>query len=375
MSFRSPQGAIRLSFFDEADEPTSPAPSRQPRRRPPPGRRPPTAQQAIRTRRAVAVVALLLVAVLLAIGIHSCQVSQRTTALKDYNAQVYSLIGQSDTSGKQLFTVLSSRSRNATALYTEISRALQSAQAQLNRAQAMSVPGEMQTAHSNLVWALTMRRDGIRLIGNNVQQALGTSDRAPAISQIAGGTAHFYASDVFYKYYAVPEMVAALRGAGIAVGGLGGEAINGGQFLSDLAWLSPALIAQRLGVTLPHSAQYTPGLHGHSLNSVGVGGSQLVQGATNYVASTPPPTFTLSVTNGGHFDQYNVVCKVSVTGLSDTGRATIAQTTPGQTTTCQVTLPTAPPAGTYNVTAEIAPVPLETDTTNNYLTFPVRFTG
>jgi hypothetical protein len=81
------------------------------------------------------------------------------------------------------------------------------------------------------------------------------------------------------------------------------------------------------------------------------------------------------VTNGGHFDQYNVVCKVSVTGLSDTGRATIAQTTPGQTTTCQVTLPTAPPAGTYNVTAEVVPVPLETDTTNNYQTFPVRFTG
>jgi hypothetical protein len=362
-----------LSFFDEADEPAAPRTRSQ--RRPPSGRRPPDAQQAIRTRRVVAAVALVVVIVLIALGVHACQASQHSNALKDYNTQVYSLIGASDQTGKQLFDLLGSHKRDGTALYTQIGQALSSAQSQLDRANSMGVPGELQAAHDKLVLALTMRRDGIRLIGSQIQQALGTSDRGAAIAQIAAATARFYSSDVVYKAYSVPEMVAALHAAGISVGGVNGEQIQGGQFVHDLGWLSPPFIASKLGVSLPRSAGTPTGLHGHSLNSVSVGGSQLVTGATNYVASNPPPTFTLSITNGGHFTETNVECKVSVTGLSDTGTQQIAQTTPGQTTTCSVALPTAPPSGTYNVTAEVVPVSGESNTNNNYMTFPVKFTG
>jgi hypothetical protein len=362
-----------LSFFDEADEPPA-QPTRQ--RRPPSGRRPPDAQQAIRTRRIVAAVALVAVVVLIAVGVHACQVSQHNSALKDYNTQVYSVIAASDQTGKQLFDLLDSHKGDATALYTQIGQALSSAQSQLNRANGMNVPGDMQTAHDKLVLALRMRRDGIRLIGSQIQQALGTADRGAALDQIATAAAYFYASDVVYKAYSVPEMVAALHANGISVGGVNGEQIQGGQFLTDLGWLSPRTIAGKLGVSLPRgSAGAATGLHGHALNSVSVGGSQLVAGATNYIASNPPPTFTLSITNGGHFTETNVECKVSVTGLTDTGTAQIAQTTPGETTSCTVTLPTAPAAGTYNVTAEVVPVPGESNTTNNSMAFPVKFTG
>jgi hypothetical protein len=81
------------------------------------------------------------------------------------------------------------------------------------------------------------------------------------------------------------------------------------------------------------------------------------------------------VTNGGNFDEYDVGCKVSVSGLSDTGTSTIPETTPGETTTCSVTLPSLPPPGTNTVTAEVVPVPGEKDTSNNYLSFPITFTG
>jgi hypothetical protein len=367
-----------LSFFDEVDEPpTTPRAPRQTTRprRPAGGGRPPGTKQAIRTRRAVAAALLLVVIVLMAIGIHACQVSQRNSALKDYNSQVYSLIASSDQTGAQLFHQLQSHRGDATALYTQIGETLTAAQSQLNQALAMNVPGEMQSAHDKLVLALTMRRDGIRLIGSQIQRALGTLDRQAAIKQLAAANATFYASDVVYKAYSVPEMVAALHAAGIPVGGLGGEAIQGGQFLGDLGWLQQSFIASKLRVSLPRGSQATSGLHGHSLNSVSVGGSQLVQGATNYVPSTPAPTFTLSLTNGGHYNEYHVECKVSVVGLGDLGTAQIAETTAGQTTTCQVTLPTSPPASTYNVTAEVVPVPGETNTANNYLTFPVKFTG
>jgi hypothetical protein len=55
------------------------------------------------------------------------------------------------------------------------------------------------------------------------------------------------------------------------------------------------------------------------------------------------------------------------------GKATVAQTTPGETTTCQVTLASSPPAGTYNVKATIKPVPGEKVISNNTQTFPVTF--
>ena len=223
-----------------------------------------------------------------------------------------------------------------------------------------------------------MRRDGIDLIGNHIEAALGTTDRQAAFNAIAQAGARFYASDVTYKSYSLPDLVAALNGAGIAVGGVNGVTVNGGQFLTELGWLSPTWVASKFGAPASSSGSNSaaPGtLHGHSLNSVSVGGTTLVPGVTNYVAATSAPTFALNITNGGNFTEYNVVCKVSVEGLSDTGSYTITQTTAGETTTCDVTLPSAPPSGTYNVTAEVVPVAGEANKANNYATFPVDFTG
>jgi len=56
-----------------------------------------------------------------------------------------------------------------------------------------------------------------------------------------------------------------------------------------------------------------------------------------------------------------VVCKVSIKGVKDSAQSTIAETTPGETTNCSVTLPTPPPSGLYTVTAEVEPVPGETN--------------
>ena len=65
------------------------------------------------------------------------------------------------------------------------------------------------------------------------------------------------------------------------------------------------------------------------------------------------------------------MCKVSLSGTSDSGQTTVPQTTAGQSSSCQVTLPSAPPAGNYTMTAEIAPVLGETNSANNKLTFPI----
>jgi hypothetical protein len=187
--------------------------------------------------------------------------------------------------------------------------------------------------------------------------------------------ATFYASDVVYKRYTTNMIAAALHGAGIAVGGPSGQSIEAGQFVPTLQWLDPSFIAGELHVSLPGAAggKVAPGLHGHSLDSASVAGTTLQTGSANTIPATPAPTFELDFTNGGTNNESNVVCRVSVSGTSDSGQTVVPTTTAGQHGTCKVTLKAAPPTGTFTVKATLAAVPGEKNLANNSLSFPVTF--
>jgi hypothetical protein len=313
------------------------------------------------------VVVLVVLIVLVALGVHSCDVSQTKSALQDYNNGVYSIIQSSDSTGRQVFHELasgggaSSGQSRQNALYL----LLGAARRQLSRAQGLGVPDQMQAAERNLVLALRMRSDGIGVVARQIQPALGTTTNRDAINQIAGATARFYASDVIYKAYTVPEIAGALNGAGITVG-VDGQTINGGQFLPALGWLQPAFIASQLGVHLPGTPLQPP----PTLDGVAVGTNTMVPGATNHVTAKPAPTFTISVTNNTHQTLYNIGCSVSLAGLSDTGSASISELAPGQGGTCQVTLSSSPTPGLFNVTATVS---AGAGTRKAILTFPVQF--
>ncbi len=320
---------------------------------------------------------ILVVLILIVLGVHSCQISARNSSLKDYTNSVSSLIQQSNQTGSRFFGLFSSgAASNPTALQTSINQARASAAAQLSRAHGLSVPDEMKAAQTNLLLALQMRRDALANIASQIQPALGTSANKDAVTAIAAEMARLYASDVVYKDYTTPAIARALHGAGIAVGGANGESIAAGQFVNDLGWLTPTFVATQLGTKLPgstSSGKVTPGLHGHQLNTVSVGNTALQPGATNTVAASPPPTFILHFANTGTNTETNVICKVSVSGSSDTGQTVVPQTTAGESTTCQVTLHSSPAAGTYTVNATVEPVPGEKNTSNNTLSFPVTF--
>jgi hypothetical protein len=359
-----------LSFFDEADEPRTAPRTRRPSGT---GRRPPSDQQAIQVRRAVAAVAILIVLILIILGIHSCQVSARNSALKDYNHNVSSLIQQSNQTGSQFFALFNGSAGSGQDLTNQINQARASADAQLRHAEALDVPDEVKGAQQTFVLALKMRRDALANIAQLIQRALGTSTRDDAIKQMAAEMGRFWASDVIYKDYTAPMIAAALHSAGIAVGP-NGETIEGGQFLPDLGWLSPDFIASKLGVTTTTTTKTpAPGLHGHSLDSVSVNGTTLQTGSPNNVPASPPPSFTVNFTNGGTNDETNVVVKVSVSGTNVSGQTTVPTTKAGQTATATVPLKSSPPKGTHNVTVEIVPVPGEKNTANNTATYPVTF--
>jgi hypothetical protein len=328
------------------------------------------------TRRVIAAGAALVVLILIVLGVRSCQISARNSSLKDYTNNVSALNNQSVQTGQQFFNQLNSGNKagNGTALQNQLNETRLKADNQLSTARGLDTPDEMKAAQSNFVLAMEMRRNGIAGIAAQIQQALGTATPKDAVNAIAAEMAQFYSSDVVYKNYTAPLISGALKSAGIAVGGANGISIDSHQFLPDIQWLSPTFVATKLGSQAASTAptgKATPGLHGHSLDSVSVGGTTLQTGSTNTIPANQAPTVTLNFTNGGTNNEKNVVCKVSLSGTSDSGQTTVPQTTAGQSSSCQVTLPSAPPAGNYTMTAEIAPVLGETNSANNKLTFPI----
>ncbi len=321
---------------------------------------------------AVVIIAIVLIAVL----VNSCETSARNSALKDYNNSVASLNARSVQTGASFFNVLSGGTSDPTSLQQGLARAAGDANTELGDAKGLSTPDEVKGAQQHFVDALQLRKDGMTNIANEVQPALQSQTSQNAVDTIAAEMARFYASDVIYKDYTVPQIVGALRAAGITVGGLGGQQLNSSQFLPSIQWLDPTHVASVLHVTLPSSAQtetVSPGLHGHALNSVSVGGSTLQTGSTNAIPASPAPTFTLNFANTGQNTENNVKCRVTISGSSVTGQTIVPQTTAGESTSCQVTLSSSPPKGSFQVTAQIVPVPGEKNTKNNSLTFPVTF--
>ena len=372
----------RLSFFDEDEPPrteprtaTRAAPRPTPRRRRPSGtggRRPPD-QQSIQVRRAIALGALLVIVLLIALGIHSCDVSSTNSALQNYTNNVSSLIARSGQNGTSLFDSLAGAAakNSPTTVQQEVNQDRQTADDLLTEAQHMSVPGQVADPHRYLVLALRMRADGITNIGNEIQPVLSGSASKAEVNQLAVQTARFYASDVLYKDYTAPAIAAAVNAAGVRF-----SPLNGSQFLPDVAWTQPSFIASELHATVPGlaSTKIAPGLHGHALYSVAVDGSTLqTGGADNTLPSKPAPTFTLNFANTGTNNETDVVCKVSVSGTSVSGTATVPETEAGKSATCQVKLTSTPPTGTQTVVATIEKVPGETNLSNNSLSYTVTF--
>lgn len=378
-----------MSFFDEVEE-TQVRPPSEGRRsrgrdsrppgggRPPSGgRRPPTDEQAIRVRRTVALVALVIVIVLLVIGVHSCSVSQANSALRNYNDSVASLIRASNQNGDQMFSALSGgvNTSNVTTVAQQVDTARLTASNQLTKAENLGAPGAVGTAQQNLVQLMRMRRDAMANIAADLPQTLQSSTAGPAVNSIAAEMERLYGSDVLYKDYVLPNIVKALKQAGIAVGGADGEPIDANQLVPNVQWVLPSFVASQLKVSVPASSggKPAPGLHGHALDSCSVGSNTLSTSSATTLPTGSAPTLTCQVTNGGTNTETNVIVSASVSGTSITGQGTIPQTQAGQQYNVQITLSKAPPAGTYDLVVDVHAVPGETNLSNNKQTYPVTF--
>jgi hypothetical protein len=332
----------------------------------------------VQTRRLIAVGVIVALVVVVALLIHHVEVNQTKNSLKTYAGTVSTDVTASDTTGAGVFKALRSgeASSNLNGLQQDLNTAAGDALAQLQKAQGLSTPDQMDAAQQSFVQTMKLRYQGIQQIASHIEGAMDKSTAVGDVAEITGGASMLYASDVIYKTFVGTGIAAALNSAGLPIGGTTGATINSGQVVPDLGWLNAKTVDVWIGASVPSKAVNNdqPGLHGHDLTAVSVDGTPLSTVVVNTIpVSTSAPTFVFSLTNGGHFNEYDVVCKITVTGVpKDTAQATIPETTAGNNANCSVTLPKAL-SGPYKITAEVVPVPGETNKTNNFLTFSVDF--
>jgi hypothetical protein len=368
-----------VSFFDEGDEPRREGgggTATRTRRTGPGGQRSPEDQQVL-VRRIVAGVVALVVVILLIVLIQGCLSSQKEDALKSYNTNSGKVVAQSDSVGAQLFRDLSRGGANPQNLQVQVNALRGDAEQQVEAAKKLDVPDEMKQAQQDLILALELRRDALTKIASELPAALSkqASSSGPALAQITGQMQAFLASDVIYSLRVAPLIAKALDDNGI-----GGQRIAQSRFLGDpLSWLDKNVVSQRLGgagAGAAASGKAAPGVHGHSLDSVSVAGTDLSPDSANRIPSSPPPTFTVNYTNSGENDEKGVQIQVSITGAGAPINLTkTVDTTAGQSGSAELALTTAPPTGQpVTIKATVKAVPGEKKVDNNTQSYPAVFT-
>jgi hypothetical protein len=342
--------------------------------------------QTLLVRRLIAAGAVVLVVILLVLLIKSCADSRREQALKDYNRSARSVLAQSQSNvSKPLFDALSAASSKQGQQAQETINQLKfDAKEELDQVNRLDVPGEMSEAQTNLKLVLSLRHDGVAKIADLIQTAVGSSPGAAgAVNEIAGQMRAFDASDVIYSQRVAPLILRALTDDGISAsydGTAGEKVLPEANFLplNGISWISPSYVAGQLGTSAGASSTGTPapGLHGHQLDSVSVGGTTLDPSGSNRIPSTPLPTFDVTFTNGGENDETNVKVTVEISGVGAPIKAqtVVTDTTAGVQNTASVPLTKAPPtSGPVTIKVTIEKVPGEQTLDNNTQSYTALF--
>jgi hypothetical protein len=370
-----------LSFFDEGDEPTRvsrPARPRRPATRSHTSGGPPD-RQTLLVRQLVLLGVGVLLIVLIVLGVNGCLNNRKASALKDYNRNVTAIISDSDDRVmKPLFELLANGASQGNDLQVQVNQLRLAADEDAKRARGLSPPGDVQAAQPYLEQVLDFRAEGLRKIADRIPTALGTGEPArQATNQIAGEMQLFLVSDVVYS-----QRTAQLIKEGLDKAGVHGQTISTSQSLRDIGWLSPAVVASRLGSGAAGGGgggAVKPGAHGHGLLSVAVGSTVLQPGGALNRIPPGPVTFTVKFANQGDNDEANVRVDVTIKGAGKAippVRKTVPQTKAKTTSTVQIPLGQSPPVGAaVTVTVAVAKVPGEKNTTNNHQDYTVLFQG
>jgi hypothetical protein len=372
-----------LSFFDDEHDddlpPTTVRPAVRARRRSqPPPRRPQRGSPAggdehhamlVRRRIAAVVGIVLLIAIVLLVN--GCLKRGKQKALETYNQEAAKIAQESTQAAQPVFAELTNAAaRSAQEVELHVNERRQQAQELAERAQKLTVPGEMVAAQRNLLLAIDLRREGFEKIAKLAPSALGGQGQE-ATNEIAGDMEILLASDIVWS-----QRVAPLIKLALAAGGVSGQTVASSRVLPNIGWLEPKTVASRISGKSSSSGPVAPGTHGHVLLGVSVGSNKLEPSPTlNHISGGSNPTFTVSLENAGSDPETDVKVDVSVTSEGKTLSTShlLNKTEPGQKLSVDIPISGVTLGQAARITVNIEPVPGETDIENNKATYLAVF--
>jgi len=330
-------------------------------------------------RRLVAAGAGLLVLVLLILLVKGCRDSARKQSFRDYFRAVDGLVEQSNQESRALFGLLTKPgTQSAVQLATNVNGYRGEASQLVDRAKSLDHPSELNLTHTYLVATLELRQAGIAGIADQLRTALADAGQEDAVKRIAVYMRSFLGSDVLYTEKVVPGLNRGAKGEGIDAD----VEVPKSHFITDLGWLSPTTVADRIGRIRGGGSNgpAAPGIHGTGLGTVTVkpGGETLSTSGATEIASSPSLAFDVQVMNQGENDESQVPVKLTISGAGNpiVVQQKIDSIAAGETKTVSIPLAASPPTGRpVTVQVQATGVPGEKNLDNNKQSFAVVFTS
>ena len=356
-----------LAFLDEEQDDLAVAeePERPRRRVGGPQRR----RQQFLVRRLIGVGVGLAFLILIVIGFRGCLEARSDRALRNYDSDVATIMQQSEQSGKDFFNLLNSAGGTSSSLdaQQEVLRQRDTSQTLLDRADDVDTPGQMDDAQNAVIQTLTLRRDALSSIAENVTQATARTQTADAIQAITDAMGSLYASDVLWTQIAKPDIQNTIEDEGVD-----GTPLPNGRFMPANAtdFLDQTTLVTKLNALTGQTAP-TGGVRGLQLDSTTIGGQTLTPDSANTVPADSQE-IDITLTNSGESDETGITVTVTLGGQELNGQ--LQALSAGEQGSVKIPLTSRPTPGT-DTTLEVVvtPVPGEQLTENNQSTYTVIF--
>jgi len=369
---------IEFDFFDEPETAEASRPRRRPRRERSGGPRPPAPPTGLvplaRLVGLIAIAIAIIVAFVFWVG--ACQGKSTHDEYATYATKVRTVAASSDALGREFASKLVSGGLKQADLEQSLQQYAQQEQQEYDQAQQIRAPGPLRQIHQQLVDAIELRAKGLAALGDVLAQWTPKNTSA-TLDALAAQANLLTASDVVWEQlYRLPA-TQQLKAQGVT-----GVVIPKSTFVSNPELISARSFGVLLNTMKGASTGGTPsGLHGSQLISVvaNPGATPLSTSTATTVKVSTDLAFAATVEDSGNFQENGVVVHLTITA----GSTTIKRTQTIQTIAAKAqqtvsfgnfNLPSAAFGNRASIKVDVAPVPGETNVSNNTATYTVFFT-
>ncbi len=317
----------------------------------------------------------ILVIVLLVVWVEGCTEEAKLDRNRTYLADIGAIGNASARLGQQLGTLLTTPGLNAEDLDAKLGGYVQTAENQMQQAQDLNAPGQMEVANTGAVESLRYRVNGLRGLQQAFKEAADETDASVAGGMLLEQTRRLLASDIIWSDSFQEPAEAVLSDEGIQ-----GLDVPSSEFVTTddlVSQSSLAAIWQRIKGAATGGT--TSGLHGSGIAYVKAlpSGQLLSSGTETTIKVTDQLAFEVGVEDTGESQEVRI--KVTLTIPKQPSpivkTATIPIIDAGETKSVTFKVGALVPFGEQTtVKVDVDPVPGETNTTNNTSEFPVIFT-